>query len=447
VRVLKNFPYKKALVLGLARSGTAVAKLLLASGIQLTINDRSEEKTEEMDGFIKAGAKLVLGSHPISVLDGVEVIIKNPGIPYDQELLQIALERGIPILTDIELIQYVFSGSITGITGSNGKTTTTRLIEDMFRYEGLTYSVAGNIGTPVTEVAPSLAEDTQLILELSSFQLLGIENFKPHVSVLLNLYEAHLDYHKTRENYEEAKFNIFKNQDESDYLVYNRDDDKICEVVIRSKAKLIPFSQKESLPDGAWVKKGIIYYKDEKIIDRDHIVLAGNHHLENILASIATAKIHGISTEAIIKTLTSFKGVKHRLQFVEEIKERKFYNDSKATNMLATIKALESFDRPTILLAGGLDRGDDLSHLIPYLDSVKSMIVFGENAEKFIELAREISLPYKRARDVKEATYIAYEQSSKGDVILLSPASASWDQYPSFEERGDMFIHTVHKLS
>lgn len=441
-----NFPYSKVLVLGLARSGMAVANLLLTSGIEVTVNDRNEDKTEQIENLIRNGAEVILGSHPASILDGIQLIIKSPGIPYDHQLIKLALNMDLPIITDIELIQYVFSGPIIGITGSNGKTTTTRLVEEMFKADDIKCTVAGNIGIPVSEVAPTIPENRKLVLELSSFQLLGIETFKPHISVLLNIYDAHLDYHKTRENYEQAKFNIFKNQNNSDYLVYNLDDDTVREAVKQAESILVPFSQIECLEEGVWVKNRKIYFMKEEIIHQDKIVLAGDHHLENILAAIAVAKINGVSKEAIEKTLTSFRGVKHRLQFVDEIKKRRFYNDSKATNMLATIKALQAFDSPIILLAGGLDRGDDFKSLIPFLTNVKSMIVFGENAEKLIKIAKKCSLSVQRVRDVEEAAIVAYEKSVEGDTILLSPASASWDQYRSFEERGDMFINTVHKL-
>src|SRR5690625_3051459 len=452
VRKLMNFPYSKVLVLGLGRSGMAVANLLLTSGIEVTVNDRNEDKTEQIKNLIRNGAEVILGSHPASILDGIQLIIKSPGISYDHQLIKLALNMDLPIITDIELIQYVFSGPIIGITGSNGKTTTTRLVEEMFKADDIKCTVAGNIGIPVSEVAPTIPENRKLVLELSSFQLLGIETFKPHISVLLNIYDAHLDYHKTRqnykqtklkniklllelpsfqliriktfkphitvllniydahldyhktrENYEQAKFNIFKNQNNSDYLVYNLDDDTVREAVKQAESILVPFSQIECLEEGVWVKNRKIYFMKEEIIHQDKIVLAGGHHLDNILAAIAVATINGVSKEAIEKTLTSFRGVKHRLQFVDEIKKRRFYNDSKATNMLATIKALQAFDSPIILLAGGLDRGDDFKSLIPYLTNVKSMIVFGENAEKLIKIAKKCSLSVQRVRDVERS--------------------------------------------
>ncbi|HLS35869.1 MAG TPA: UDP-N-acetylmuramoyl-L-alanine--D-glutamate ligase [Bacillota bacterium] len=446
MRTLKNFPYEHILIFGLARTGTAVAHLLLESGLQIRINDRSSKETKEVKALQQKGAEVILGSHPISVLDGIQLIIKNPGIPYEHEIIQIAIKRDIPIITDIELTNKMFNGSITGITGSNGKTTTTYLVEHMLKADHQHVQIAGNIGIPVCEVAPIIDEETKLILELSSFQLLGIQSFRPQISVLLNLYDAHLDYHQTVDNYQQAKFNLFKNQTADDYIVFNADDEEINEAVKWSKAQIIPFSTTEKQPDGAWLDQNKIYFKEEEIIEREKIVLVGEHQLENILAAISVAKLHKVSNEAIRKTLTTFSSVKHRLQFVKNINDRLFYNDSKATNTLATKNALSAFSEPLILLAGGLDRGETLKDLEPYLTKVKHIVVFGENANKFVDLAKVNNIPVTKVNNVTEAVPKAYQISNRKDIILLSPASASWDQYVSFEERGDMFIKAVHNL-
>src|SRR5690625_2870072 len=506
MRTLKNFPYEHILIFGLARTGTAVAHLLLESGLQIRINDRSSKETKEVKALQQKGAEVILGSHPISVLDGIQLIIKNPGIPYEHEIIQIAIKRDIPIITDIELTNKMFNGSITGITGSNGKTTTTYLVEHMLKADHQHVQIAGNIGIPVCEVAPIIDEETKLILELSSFQLLGIQSFRPQISVLLNLYDAHLDYHQTVDNYQQAKFNLFKNQTADDYIVFNADDEEINEAVKWSKAQIIPFSTTEKQHDGAWLDQNKIYFKEEEIIEREKIVLVGEHQLENILAAISVAKLHKVSNEAIRKTLTTFSSVKHRLQFVknindrlfyndskatntlaikkiyfkeEEIIEREkivlvgehqlenilaaisvaklhkvsneairktlttfssvkhrlqfvknindrlFYNDSKATNTLATKNALAAFSEPLILLAGGLDRGETLKDLEPYLTKVKHIVVFGENANKFVHLAKVNNIPVTKVNNVTEAVPKAYQISNRKDIILLSPASAS----------------------
>ncbi|MBP1968194.1 UDP-N-acetylmuramoylalanine--D-glutamate ligase [Virgibacillus natechei] len=448
MKKLTDFKYSHVLVLGLAKSGTAAAKLLLANEIEVRVNDINAEEDEESVIALRGmGAEVIVGSHPIHVLDDIEVIVKNPGIPYENPVVKEAQQRGIPIITEIELAGQLVDESIIGITGSNGKTTTTTLIEAMLAKSNQPVKVAGNIGNVATDVAQTLTKGEKLVLELSSFQLLGIEKFKPGIAVLLNIYEAHLDYHKTFENYKNAKHTIFKNQMNEDYLVYNRDDSTLVDAVKKAKSQKIPFSVMQREENGAWVDETSIYFKDEKIIDRESIVLVGKHNLENIVASIAAAKLSGASNEGIREVLTTFAGVKHRLQFVDTIKNRVFYNDSKATNMLATQKALTSFAQPVILLAGGLDRGNDFTDLIPYLKNVKGMVVFGETAEKLKSLAEDAGVATTvMAKDVQQAVETAYSISQENDVILLSPACASWDQYRTFEERGNMFIQAVHTL-
>ncbi|PAV29915.1 UDP-N-acetylmuramoyl-L-alanine--D-glutamate ligase [Virgibacillus profundi] len=445
---LMDFPYTHILVLGLAKSGTAAAHLLLANEKKVRVNDM---KTKENDAIVTElkmmGAEVIVGSHPVSVLEDIEIIVKNPGIPYDNSILTEAVRRDIPIITEIELAGQLVEGSIIGITGSNGKTTTTTLTTEILRESKHPVKVAGNIGLVATEVAQTLAENESLVLELSSFQLLGIEKFKPKIAVLLNIFEAHLDYHKTMENYKEAKFNLFKNQTEDDYLIYNADDLQIVEAVKQASSKKIPFSINKRLEKGIWANDESIFFKDEKIIDRKDIVLVGAHNLENILASIAAAKLCGANNDGIYKVLTTFTGVKHRLQFVDNINDRLFYNDSKATNVLATQKALSSFEQETILLAGGLDRGNEFGDLLPFLQHVKAMITFGETKEKLKKIAEEANIEtIILTKDIEDAVRKAYSVSAANDVILLSPACASWDQYRTFEERGDMFIKAVHKL-
>lgn len=449
MKTLTDFPYSHVLVLGLARSGTAAVKLLLESNIKVRVNDYStDEHAEVISELREMGADVIVGSHPLSVLDHIEIIVKNPGISYDNVVVDEAQRRDIPIITEIELAGQLVKGSIIGITGSNGKTTTTTLVTQMLEKSNQPVKVAGNIGTVATEVAQEIKEYEKLVLELSSFQLLGVQTFKPNIAVLLNVYEAHLDYHKTIENYQQAKFNLFMNQSADDYLVYNADDPIVTEAVIQANANLVPFSMTKKIANGAWIDDLAIYFKEEKIINKDEIVLVGDHNLENILAAISAAKLSGATNEGIQDVLTTFSGVKHRLQFVKKINDRLFYNDSKATNMLATQKALASFNQPIILLAGGLDRGNDFMDLVPYLNHVKAMVVFGQTAKKLKELAKIADLEQViEVADIDEAVQQASSISEVHDVILLSPACASWDQYRTFEERGDMFINAVHKLA
>lgn len=448
MRKLIDFPYHHILVLGLARSGTAAAKTLIRNDKKVRVNDmNASSNSEDVQHLLEIGAEVIVGSHPLSVLEGIDLIVKNPGIPYDNPVLLEAQYRKIPIVTEIEIAYQLVPGNLIGITGSNGKTTTTTLTSEMLSASMLPVKVAGNIGIVATESAEHLTKEETLVLELSSFQLQGTVAFRPNIAVILNVTPAHLDYHKTLDNYKQAKFNIFKNQTEDDFLVYNAEDKEILAKIPEVKAKLIPFSTKRKLETGASIDETYIYFLGEKIIEREKIVLVGEHNLENILAAIAAAKLLGATNAGIEKVLTTFQGVKHRLQFVEKINGRLFYNDSKATNMLATRNALKSFWQPTIFLAGGLDRGDDLHELIPYLTNVKAMISFGETKEKLNIVAEEAGVPFiQSAEDVADAVEKAYAISEDKDVILLSPACASWDQYKTFEERGDMFVQAVHKL-
>lgn len=445
---LKNFPYSHVLVLGLAKSGTAAAKLLLKNHINVRINDfKTNQNDKKVQDLIEMGADVIVGSHPLSVLDGIELIVKNPGIPYDNIILKEAKKRKIPIITEVEIAGKIVENPVIAITGSNGKTTTTMLIAEMLRKSNHHVKTAGNIGVVSTEVAETLNKDEKMILELSSFQLLGVPTFRPHVAVLLNVYEAHLDYHKTLENYKQAKFNIFTNQTENDYLIYNIEDETVVKGVECASSKLIPFSTKRRLVNGVWTSDNSVYFKHEKIIDKSKIVLVGEHNLENILAAVGAAKVSGATIDGIREVLQSFSGVKHRLEFVRNINQRLFYNDSKATNILATQKALSSFNQPTILLAGGLDRGNEFIELLPYLHHVKAMVVFGQTAKKLEKIGNKAAIQTTIVENIDYAVRKAYSLSFPGDVILLSPACASWDQYRTFEERGDMFINAVHTLA
>ncbi|GAA0294257.1 UDP-N-acetylmuramoylalanine--D-glutamate ligase [Gracilibacillus halotolerans] len=448
MRNLQHFPYKSCLVLGLAKSGTAVSRLLLDNGIRVLANDKNGT---EMDPNVLAlkslGADVVVGSHPLELLSGVDVIIKNPGIPYENELLQEAMKQNIPILTEIELLYYFEVQPLIAITGSNGKTTSTMLTYEMLKSSTITYHLAGNIGHVASEVARDMEAEEGMVAELSSFQLQGVEKLKPKIAIVLNIFEAHLDYHHTLDNYQKAKSNIFINQDKNDYLIYNADDTRVTQMVAHANSTKIPFSRKKELPDGIYSTETAIYFKNEKIIDLESISLVGEHNIENILAAVGAAKLSGASNEAIVNVLTTFTGVKHRLQYVKSVSGRSFYNDSKATNLLATKKALSAFNKPTILLAGGLDRGNGFEDLVSSMSNVKGMIVFGETADKLKELAKKENIPHiYHATNMDQAVKQAYAISNKDDVILLSPACASWDQYKTFEERGDMFIDAVHKL-
>jgi len=444
-----KFKHKKVLVLGLAKSGVTAASLLHKLDAFVTVNDQKPlSENPAAQGLLQEGIKVITGSHPIELMDeGFQYVIKNPGIPYTNPLIQKALEKGIPVLTEVELAYLISEADMIGITGTNGKTTTTTLLFEMLADGGQNPLIAGNIGTVASEVAQEAGPHNKMVVELSSFQLMGIEEFKPHIAIITNLYEAHLDYHGSLHDYWQAKVNITKNQTEDDFLIINDDQTHLIQAVAHTKAQVVPFSTTKEVLDGAYIKEDAIYFKDEFIVSLDDIVLPGAHNLENILSAVAACKLYDLPNESIRKVLSVFAGVKHRTQFVKEVEGRKFYNDSKATNSLATKSALNAFAGPTILLAGGLDRGNDFDDLIPYMKNVTTLIVFGETAQKLEETGRKAGIESIITVDnVEKAVPVAYEHSRPGDVILLSPACASWDQYRTFEERGDMFIDAVHML-
>ncbi|WP_173916561.1 UDP-N-acetylmuramoyl-L-alanine--D-glutamate ligase [Halobacillus sp. Marseille-Q1614] len=447
MKKLTTFPYHRALVLGLAKSGKAAAELLLDSQIETIVNDyKADENSPEVQELKQKGAKVVTGSHPLSLLDEADVVVKNPGIPYHNAIVDEAVKRGIPVITEVELAGFLHEGNLIGITGSNGKTTTTTLLHAFIEADQQPVSIAGNIGEVASEVARTTAEDETMVVELSSFQLMGIETFRPHIAVWLNLFEAHLDYHGTAQEYFSAKANIAKNQTSDDYLVYNADDNDITSFLSAFKCQLVPFSSKKQV-DGSWADEEWIYFKDEKVMAKKDIVLVGEHNLSNILAALAAAKLSGVSNQAVYDVLTTFGGVEHRLEFVTKKDDIYFYNDSKATNILATSYALKAFDQPVVLLAGGLDRGNDFDGLIEYLSGVKSMVVFGETADKLTDAGEKAGVEsIYQVETMDEAVRKARQSAVSGDVILLSPACASWDQYRTFEERGNKFKEAVHKL-
>ncbi|MGG0717807.1 UDP-N-acetylmuramoyl-L-alanine--D-glutamate ligase [Robertmurraya massiliosenegalensis] len=449
MKQIKTFFHKKILVLGLAKSGVSAASLLHRLGAFVTVNDmKLLSENPEAQGLLEQGITVICGEHPIELIDqGFELIVKNPGIPYHNPMIERALEKGIPIITEVELAYQISEAPFVAITGTNGKTTTTTLVFEMLREGRKSPLIAGNIGTVASDVAQEATDENMVVIELSSFQLMGIDRFNPFIAIITNLYEAHLDYHGNLSEYWKAKANITKNQTEDEFLIVNVDQEQAVELAKQSKAQIIPFSTKKIVDNGAFVKDGAIWFIDEKIMDVGDIVLPGEHNLENILSSVAAAKLSGVDNEAIFKVLNSFKGVKHRLQFIAEKEGRKFYNDSKATNILATSKALAAFKEPVVLLAGGLDRGNEFDELRPYLDQVKAIVTFGQTAGKIERVANEAGIKsIIRVDNVEKAVPAAFELSSPGDVVLLSPACASWDQYKTFEVRGDIFIEAVHKL-
>ncbi|HHX8820859.1 TPA: UDP-N-acetylmuramoyl-L-alanine--D-glutamate ligase [Enterococcus faecium] len=452
MKKISTYENKKVLVLGLAKSGVSAAKLLHELGALVTVNDgKPFDENPEAQELLSLGIKVITGSHPIELLDEeFSLMVKNPGIPYSHPLVAKAQEMGIPVITEVELAYEVAECPIIGITGTNGKTTTTTmtgLLLNAGADQGIA-RLAGNIGYPASGVAQEAKSEDKIVMELSSFQLMGITDFRPHIAVITNIYEAHIDYHGTRKEYVKAKWNLQKNMTEKDYLILNWNQSEPQELAQRTKARVLPFSTKEVLEDGVYADDYSIYYKKEKIMEISELGVPGKHNVENALAAISVAKLYGISNEAIRETLHFFHGVPHRTQYVGEIQGRKFYNDSKATNILATKMALSGFETSkVVLLAGGLDRGNTFDELIPSLKGIKAMVVFGQTKEKLMDAGKKAGIEtIVTADSVEQAVPLALENSTDGDVVLLSPANASWDQYPNFETRGNRFMEAVNRL-
>ncbi len=441
--------HQKVLVLGLAKSGTAAAEILHDLGAFVTVNDSKPfDQNENAKYLLSKGLTVICGSHPEDLLDeGFSLIVKNPGIPYTNPVIAEAVKRGIPVWTEVELAYRISEAPIIGITGSNGKTTTTTLIADMLEKGNKRPLIAGNIGTVASGVARDASKEDHIVMELSSFQLMGTEELKPKIAILTNLYEAHLDYHGSFEEYVEAKFHITKRQDATDWFIYNAEQPLVVECAEKSNAQKVPFFVSGKSAIGISADTHFIYWNGEKILERASIALRGKHNLENVLAATAAALLVDCPLESIQQTLASFQGVKHRTQFVREWNGRKFYNDSKATNTLAAKSALEGFNEPVVWIAGGVDRGHSFDELSPYLGNVKALIHFGETAERLQAFGESQGIPVvQRVQNLQEAVKQAVECSSEGDIVLLSPACASWDQYASFELRGNEFIEQVQQL-
>lgn len=448
MKSVKTFENKKVLVLGLAKSGEAAARLLTKLKAIVTVNDgKPFDENPSAQALLEDGIKVICGSHPLELLDeNFELMVKNPGIRYDNPMVERALEKGIPVITEVELAYLISEAPIIGITGSNGKTTTTTMIADVLNNGGQSGLLSGNIGFPASEVAQTATDQDTLVMELSSFQLMGIESFHPHIAVITNLMPTHIDYHGSFEDYVAAKWNIQKNMTDADFMVLNFNQDLSKELAQKTQATVVPFSTLERV-DGAYLENGTLYFKGEAVMKADEIGVPGSHNIENALATIAVAKLSGIANDAIKETLSHFGGVKHRLQALGEVRGVKFYNDSKSTNILATQKALSGFDNSkVILIAGGLDRGNEFDELVPDIAGLKLMVILGESAPRVKRAADKAGVAYVDAKDVAEASHLAFENASTGDIVLLSPANASWDMYKNFEVRGDEFIAAFEEI-
>ena len=441
---LKN---SKIFVLGMARSGYEVSKYLSRYNNEIIVTDAKEQDRDKVKELESLGVKVVITDKPANFIDETfDLVIKNPGIKYTNPLVVKASSLGIAVVNEMEVASYFFPKNlqVIGVTGSNGKTTTTNLIYEMLKASHKKVIMAGNMGIPVCSILDNLTDDTILLLEVSIQQLCNLSHFKTNVSVLTNLTPTHIDFLDTYENYKNTKKRIFNNHSDKDIAILNMGNADEMELTKDIKSHKIYFSSK--MDTDICVKGDYLNYFGEDIIKLEDIKLQGMHNYENACCAIGAVKHYGVSNEAIIQVLKTFGGVEHRLEFVRKVNGVEYYNDSEATNTVSTIIALKAFKKPEILILGGLDRGHSFDPLNDYIGNVKLVGCYGETKQKIEEWAHKMNLPVKVFDNLHDTTMYIASVASPGDVVLLSPACASWDQYKCCEDRGDEFKSIVNGL-
>jgi UDP-N-acetylmuramoyl-L-alanine--D-glutamate ligase len=440
------FENKKIFILGMARSGYEAAKLLSDYNNEIIVTDGKEQKEELVSELESLGVKVIITSDQLSLLDdSFDYVIKNPGIKYDNPVVVKAKELGIKVINEVEMA-YSFldkSVNIIGVTGSNGKTTTTTLISEFMKNSFDNVYLGGNIGIPLSNFVRDIKPNSYLVLEISDHQLCDMYNFKTNVSVLTNITPTHLDFHKSYEVYQMTKKKIFNNHTSDDLAVINKDDEVSMKITDDIKSTKVYYGHDKT--NLAYYDEEGIYYDGKLVIKLDDIILKGKHNYQNIMGAIIAVKKYGVTDEVIQKVLKEFKGVEHRLEYVDTIDGVTYYNDSKATNCVSTITALNSFDKPTILLLGGYDRGHSFHDLDNSMKNVKCVVCFGETKNRIEEFCNDLNIKCYKNDTLKEAMNVVKDICTPGDVVLLSPACASWDQYDRFEDRGDEFKNLVRE--
>ncbi len=444
---------KRVLVVGLGKSGVASALFLKERGARVTVSDTKspDQLREEIPMLLDHGIAVETGGHGERTFRGQDLIVVSPGVPVDAAPLVQARAAGEPVIGEIELAAQNLSGDIVAITGSNGKTTTTTLVGEILAAGGLPVLVGGNIGTPAISLVDRAARQTVLVLEVSSFQLETIQTFRPKIAVVLNITPDHLDRHRTFQTYVDAKARIFENQQASDFAVLNEDDPTCRTLPDRTRAQVFWFSRQKEVRQGAFVRDGKVFFLDGKssreVMLVSEIPLKGAHNVENVLAGICAGALVGCEPARIRDAIRNFKAVEHRLEYVATIKGVEYFNDSKATNVDATIKALESFPKNIHLILGGKDKGSDYTVLNDLLrERVKRVYTIGAAAEK-IESHIKGAAEIVHAETLENAIRRASAVAEPGDIVLLAPACASFDQFQSYNHRGRIFKEVVEALA
>ena len=442
---------KKVLVVGLARTGIATAKFLKAKGSLVTATEvkPKEEMKEAVQALKGMDISIEWGGHQIETFLKQDIIVVSPGVDLNIEPIQKAIKQGVRVVSEIELAYHFIHVPIIAVTGTNGKTTTTLLVGEMLKEDGRKVGVGGNVGEPLILFADGKDRWEVLVVEISSFQLEAIKDFRPRISVLLNITEDHLDRYPRYDDYIEAKVRVFANQNSGDLAVLNRDDPIVMQLREKVKAKKVLFSLKEKLGEGAFSNGQTIFLRLGEKGEEYSIAktpLKGIHNVENMMAALTTARIFGCSKKSIQTVLDRFKGLEHRLEFVREVGGVRFFNDSKGTNVGSVVKSLQSFSEPVTLIAGGKDKNGDLSPLKELIRKrVKHLILIGEARERMnCELGGLTDTVM--AKTMEEAVVLARQKAKGGEVVLLSPACSSFDMFKDYKERGKVFKEAVKRL-
>lgn len=447
---------KRFLVIGAARSGKATAEFLIKQGAVVFLNEikqRDELKEGLAESLENIGVQLILGEHAQVSKIGPDYLIVSPGVPFTIPPLLEAKKRGIPVWSEIELAARFSQAPLVAVTGTNGKTTTTTLLGQIFADSGRKVFVGGNIGVPFINEVESVSSDDVAVLEVSSFQLETTEAFRPQVALILNITPDHLDRHDTYEGYLQAKKKIFLNQKASDYLILNYDDLETRSLAEEANCKVLFFSRQHILKAGFCVSEGWVVKKDNTqvtpIVKVEEIGIKGGHNLENALAAAAAGWVMGVGAESLADSLRTFPGVAHRLEPVLTYQGVRYINDSKGTNPDASIKALEAYQEPIILLAGGKSKGSDFLPLAQKIkEKVKALILIGQAASEIEAAVQKVGYTgYHHVTDYREAVTLASRLAGEGEIVLLSPACASFDMFDNFEQRGDVFKALVLQLA
>ena len=444
---------KKVLVVGLGKSGLAAALFLRRRGAQVTVSDvrSAEALAKDIPALLEEGIMVEAGGHGLLTFRRQDLIVVSPGVPLDTPELAQVKRFGLPVIGELELAARFLRGKSVAITGSNGKTTTTSLLGEILEEAGFPTLVGGNIGVPVVALIEESTPETWSVLEVSSFQLESTEQFRPDIAVILNITPDHLDRHGTFENYALAKERIFAAQTAGDFAVLNADNVRAAAAAPRSTAQVYWFSMERPVEQGAWVEEGHVVYRSSKdaptesIIPLSGISLKGEHNVENVLAAVCAARLAGAAVEPIRRAIENFKAVEHRLEYVATLNGVDFYNDSKATNVDATAKAVAAFNTPVLLILGGKDKNSDYTQLSELLRShVRAVYTIGSAAAKIESQLRGV-VPLHSCETLDKAVSAAATAAHPGEVVLLAPACSSFDQFESYEHRGRVFKELVNE--